>query len=57
MLDRGAGEGAFRINRDLIEEVIRMRDQLDGLVDPAPPRLEALLSVRGAVEIVDEDPR
>jgi uncharacterized protein (TIGR00255 family) len=54
-LVRRAGEGALRINRALLDEVIRLRDELGDLVDPAPPRLEALLAVRGLVEIAEEE--
>jgi len=53
-LTRRAGEGALKINRALLDEVIRLRGELGGVVDPEPPRLEALLAVRGIVEIAEE---
>jgi uncharacterized protein (TIGR00255 family) len=54
-LTRRAGEGALRVNRALLDEVIRLRDELGDIVDPAPPRLEALLGVRGVVELAEEE--
>jgi uncharacterized protein (TIGR00255 family) len=54
-LTRRAGEGALRINRALLDQVIRLREELGDIVDPAPPRLEALLGVRGVVELAEEE--
>jgi uncharacterized protein (TIGR00255 family) len=54
-LSRRAGEGALRVNRALLDEVIRLRDALGDIVDPAPPRLEALLAVRGIVELAEDE--
>ena len=55
-LSRRAGEGALRVNRALLDEVIRLRDELSDIVDPAPPRLDALLAVRGVVELAEDEP-
>jgi uncharacterized protein (TIGR00255 family) len=55
-LSRRAGEGALRVNRALLDEVIRLRDALGDIVDPAPPRLEALLAIRGVVELAEDEP-
>jgi uncharacterized protein (TIGR00255 family) len=55
-LSRRAGEGALRVNRALLDEVIRLRGELGDIVDPAPPRLEALLAVRGIVELAEDEP-
>ncbi|MEJ2120248.1 MAG: YicC family protein [Alphaproteobacteria bacterium] len=55
-LSRRAGEGALRVNRALLDEVIRLRDELGDIVDPAPPRLDALLAVRGVVELAEDEP-
>ena len=39
------------LNRDALEAVLRLRDELgSALVDPAPLKLDALLSIRGLVE-------
>jgi len=54
-LSRRAGEGALRVNRALLDEVIRLRDELGDIVDPAPPRLDALLAVRGIVELAEDE--
>jgi len=53
-LTRRAGEGTLKINRALLDEVIRLRGELGDVVDAAPPRLESLLAVRGIVEIAEE---
>ena len=54
-LDRSAGGGAISINREALEQVLALHAELEGKVDPAPPRLEGLLAVRGMVEIGDEE--
>jgi uncharacterized protein (TIGR00255 family) len=54
-LDRVAAAPAFRINEDLLNEVVALHQNLSGKVDPTPPRLEGLLAVRGIVETVEEE--
>ncbi len=47
------------VNRDALDALLKLRDDLgDGLVDPAPIRLDALLSIRGLVEFKEasDDP-
>ncbi|NEI69838.1 YicC family protein [Rhizobium lusitanum] len=45
------------VNQDALAAVLALRDQLAGIVDPAPLRLESLMAVRGLVEFkeVEED--
>ncbi|EJJ28023.1 YicC/YloC family endoribonuclease [Rhizobium sp. CF142] len=38
------------LNRDAFAAVLAMRDKLEGLIDPAPLRLDTLLSIRGLVD-------
>ncbi len=45
------------VNQDALTAVLALRDQLAGIVDPAPLKLESLMAVRGLVEFkeVEED--
>lgn len=52
-LDRGERQVALRINEAALEQVMALQDALGGRVDPAPPRLDALLAVRGIAETVE----
>ncbi|MEZ2129153.1 MULTISPECIES: YicC/YloC family endoribonuclease [unclassified Sinorhizobium] len=38
------------LNQEALTAILAMRSQLDGLIDPAPLRLDTLLSLRGIVE-------
>lgn len=38
------------LNQDAFGAVLAMRDRLEGLIDPAPLRLDTLLSIRGLVD-------
>ncbi len=49
-LDRADAQPRYRIDRDFLDELIAMHDELRRQVDQAPPRLDALLQVRGVVE-------
>lgn len=50
----GAG-GQVRINRPLLDEVLRLAREIEG-AGAAPPRLDALLAVRGVIDGGDEAP-
>jgi uncharacterized protein (TIGR00255 family) len=52
---RTAAQARLRINRELLDEVVRLHKDLAGIVDPAPPALAGLLAVRGVVESVEEE--
>lgn len=39
------------LNRDALDAVLALRSELGDLIDPAPLRLDALLSIRGLVDI------
>ncbi len=43
------------VNQDTLTAVLALRDQLVGIVDPAPLRLESLMAVRGLVEFKEAE--
>jgi uncharacterized protein (TIGR00255 family) len=43
------------VNQDALAAVLALRDQLAGIVDPSPLRLESLMSVRGLVEFKEAE--
>lgn len=53
-LTRTAPTSSVRINRDLLTQVLALARELEG-AGAAPPRLDALLAIRGVIEVVDED--
>ncbi len=53
-LSRVEGKASWRIDRALIERMLALHDDFEGRVAPEPPRLEALLAVRGVVEPAEE---
>lgn len=53
-LTRTDGQAKLRLNRELLDQLIRLHDEFRGRVDDAPPRLDTLLGVRGVVEAGDE---
>lgn len=56
-LERVTAEGAFRVNADLLEQLMATASRLsdDLRVAPEPPRIDALLSVRGVVEPAEDE--
>jgi uncharacterized protein (TIGR00255 family) len=51
-----AGEARVQavVNQAALDAVIALRSQLGGLIDPAPLRLDTLLSIRGIVDFKDQ---
>ncbi|MFK0163781.1 YicC/YloC family endoribonuclease [Rhizobium sp. NPDC090279] len=43
------------VNQDALAAILALRDQLVGIVDPAPLRLESLMAVRGLVEFKEAE--
>ncbi|MBS28546.1 MAG: YicC family protein [Alphaproteobacteria bacterium] len=43
----------FRVNRDLLDQVLSLRDELGDAVAATAPTIEGLLSIRGMLETVD----
>lgn len=52
-LARAVAGGQVRINRALLDQVLALARELEG-AGAAPPRLDALLSVRGVIEVIEE---
>jgi uncharacterized protein (TIGR00255 family) len=40
----------FRINQEVLAEVTRLLQSLEGVIDAAPPRLDGILTMRGVLE-------
>jgi uncharacterized protein (TIGR00255 family) len=55
VVERRTGEAGIRINRAVLDQVLALQVELAGKVDAAPPRLAALLAVRGVVEAGEEE--
>ncbi len=53
-LARPAATAAWRINRELIEQLLSLHKDFGGRIARSAPRLDALLAVRGVVEPVEE---
>ncbi|MFC5760642.1 MULTISPECIES: YicC/YloC family endoribonuclease [unclassified Rhizobium] len=49
-LTTGESQMEAVLNQDAFAAVLAMRDRLEGLIDPAPLRLDTLLSIRGLVD-------
>lgn len=53
-LARPAATAGWRINRELIEQLLALHKDFGGRIARSAPRLDALLAVRGVVEPVEE---
>lgn len=53
-VERVSGTVRYAVNRDLMEQVLSLRDDLSDRVDSTPPTLEGLMAIRGMLEPVDE---
>ena len=54
-VDRGERQVALRINEAALEQVLALQGALGDRVDPAPPRLDVLMAIRGIAETVEPD--
>jgi uncharacterized protein (TIGR00255 family) len=54
-VERLAGSASYRINRELLDQVIALRGELAGRVSDKPATLEGLMAIRGMIEPVEED--
>ena len=52
-IDRGARPAALKIDEAALDRVLALHRSLGDRVDPAPPRLEALMAIRGVAETVE----
>lgn len=53
-IDRGQTGPKLSINKAALDQLLELQASLAGKIDPAPPRLDALLGVRGLVDAVEE---
>jgi uncharacterized protein (TIGR00255 family) len=53
-LERGARRQQLQVNREMLDQLVRLTRELRTEVDAAPPRLDGLLAVRGVLETVEE---
>jgi len=53
-VSRTSSSPQIRLNRELLAHLVELARSIDGL-DPAPPRLDALLGVRGVIEVAEDE--
>jgi uncharacterized protein (TIGR00255 family) len=53
-VERGQSATTLSINKAALEQVLALQKELAGKVDPTPPRLDALLGLRGLVDATEE---
>ncbi len=53
-LDRGERSMRLQVNRDMLEQLVRLTRELQQEIEAEPPRLDGLLAVRGVLETVEE---
>jgi uncharacterized protein (TIGR00255 family) len=54
-LTRAAEAGGVQVNRALLDQLLALAREFDGAAGVAPPRLDALLTTRGVIEIGDPE--
>ena len=54
-IDGGQGQTRLSVNRDALDQMLDVCRELRQDVDAAPPSLEALLAIRGVVELAEEE--
>jgi uncharacterized protein (TIGR00255 family) len=47
---------AVRVNRQVLAQLLALAEELAGIVEAAPPRLDGLLALRGVVETIEDEP-
>lgn len=55
ILSRTTGDATWRINRELIGQLLTLHEDFSGRIAPGAPRLDTLLTVRGVVEQVEDE--
>jgi len=55
-ITEAARAAQLKINETVLGQVIGLLNSLEGMIDAAPPRLDGLLSIRGVMELVDDQP-
>ena len=54
-IDGGQGQTRLSVNREALDQILDVCRELRQEVDAAPPSLEALLAIRGVVEVAEEE--
>ena len=54
-IDGGQGQTRLSVNREALDQMLDVCRELRQEVDAAPPSLEALLAIRGVVELAEEE--
>lgn len=54
-LRRNAGQPEPHINLPLLDRILNLHAELEGDVEPVPPRLDALLNIRGVIEMEEPE--
>lgn len=55
-VDRGEAPLTLRINRGLLDDLLELTRELQAELGAPPPRVEGLLTVRGVIETLEEQP-
>ena len=55
MVERAGVAPVVRVNEPVLNAVLATLKSLEGRVDAEPPRLDGILSLKGVVEVLDED--
>ena len=53
-LEKGDEQASFRINEEMLQQILGLQRKLAGKVSGEPVRLDLLLQLRGLLEVVDE---
>ena len=54
MLTRTDGQAPIRVNREALDQILALVDDLRRRIDAAPPRIDGLLALRGVIEQVEQ---
>lgn len=55
-VDEGLGRGVVRVNEDALTQVLAVIGALEGKVRADPPRMDGILSLRGVLEVQQQEP-
>jgi uncharacterized protein (TIGR00255 family) len=54
-VDEGLGRGVVRVNQDALAQILAALGSLEGKVKADPPRLDGILSLRGVLEVQQQE--
>jgi uncharacterized protein (TIGR00255 family) len=54
-LEKRAGAATLRVNREILNQVLALANEITHQVEAAPPRLDGLLAIRGVLETAEEE--